>query len=45
VSQETAPGSHRIMRQTAREVGISKTAVDNIVRQDLKLKCVRKISK
>jgi len=44
MSQETAPGSHRTVRQIAREVGISKAMVHrpNIVRQDLTLKCSRK---
>jgi len=45
MTQETAPGFHRTVRQIAREVGISKTAMDNIIRQDLKLKCFRQISK
>ena len=45
VSQETAPESHCTVRQVAREVGISKTTVHNIIRQDLKLKRFRKISK
>ena len=45
MSQETAPGSRRTVRQVAREVGISKTTVHNIIRQDLKLKRFRKISK
>jgi len=43
MSQETATGSHRTVHQI--EVSISKTMVHNIVRQDLKLKCFRKISK
>jgi len=43
-SQETAPGSHRTVYQIDREVGISKTTVQ-IIRQNLKLKCFRKISK
>ena len=45
VTQETAPGFHRTVRQIAREVGISKTTVHNIIRQDLKLKRFRKIIK
>jgi len=31
VSEETAPESHRTVRQVAREVGISKTTVHNII--------------
>ena len=47
MSQETAPGSHHTVHQIAREVGrpIYKTTVHNIVCQDLKLKCLRKINK
>ena len=44
MSQETAPGSHSSL-QIAREVGISKTLVHNIICRDLKLKCLRKTSK
>ena len=45
MSQETAPGSRRTVHQIAREVGISKTTMHNIIRQDLKLKRFRKIGK
>jgi len=42
MSQETGHGSHRTVRQIAREVGISKTAVDNIIRHDFILEVLHK---
>jgi len=42
LSQENAPGTHRTVRQIAREIGISKTAVHEIIAQDLKLVCFKK---
>ena len=42
LSQENAPGTHRTVRQIARDIGIPKTAVHDIVAKDLKLICFRK---
>lgn len=42
LSQENAPGTHRTVRQIARDIGISKTAVHEIIANDLKLVCFRK---
>jgi inhibitor of nuclear factor kappa-B kinase subunit alpha len=42
LSQEDQPQTHRSQRQTAREVGISQRAVGVIVKQDLKLKCLKR---
>jgi len=42
VSQEDAPGTHRTIRQVARETGIPKTSVHRIIRKDLKLQCFKK---
>ena len=41
VSQENAPGTHRSIRQVARETGIP-TSVHRIVHKDLKLQCFKK---
>ena len=41
-SQEDAPGTHRTVRQIARETGITKSSVHSIMRHDLKLKCFKK---
>jgi hypothetical protein len=42
LSQENAPGTHRTVRQIAREIGIPKTAVHDIIHKDLKLRCFKK---
>src|SRR6218665_1558317 len=42
LSQEDKPQSHLTIREIAREVGISKTSVHKIVKQDLALKCFKK---
>ena len=42
MSQENAPGSHRTVRQIARETGISKSSVHRIIHSDLKFKCFKK---
>src|SRR6218665_2583751 len=42
LSQEDKPKSHLTIREIAREVGISKTSVHKIVKQDLALKCFKK---
>ena len=42
VSQEDAPGTHRSIRQVARETGIPTTSVHRIVHKDLKLQCFKK---
>jgi len=42
LSQESAPGTHRTVRQIARETGITKSSVNRIVHRDLKLKCFKK---
>ena len=42
LSQENAPGTHRTVRQIAREIGISRTSVHEIIAKDLKLVCFKK---
>ena len=42
VSQEDASGTHRSIRQVARETGIPTTSVHRIVHKDLKLQCFKK---
>src|SRR6218665_3125943 len=42
LSQEDKQQSHLTIREIAREVGISKTSVHKIVKQDLALKCFKK---
>lgn len=42
LSQDSQPGTHRSMREVAREVGISVTSVHNIVHKDIRLKCLKK---
>jgi len=42
LSQEGAPKTHRSTRQIARETGVHHSSVYRIVRQDLKLKCLKK---
>jgi len=42
ISQETAPGSHRIVHQIAREVGISKTTVHCITSSGLEIELLQK---
>ena len=42
LSQEDQPGTHRSIRQIARESDISKSAVHRIVHKDLDLKCLKK---
>lgn len=42
LSQEDAPGTHRTIRQMARELDISRSSVHRIVKRDLKLACFRK---
>ena len=42
LSQEEAPGTHRTVRQIARETGITKSSVHRIIHRDLKLKCFKK---
>jgi len=42
LSQENAPGTHRTVRQIARETGITKSSVNRIIHRDLKLKCFKK---
>ena len=37
-----APQTHRTIRQIARETGINKASVANIIHEDLKLKCLKK---
>lgn len=41
-SQEDRPQSHRTVRQIAREIKISRSSVHNIIKKDLKLKCLKK---
>jgi hypothetical protein len=41
LSQEDQPGTHRSIRQIARETGIDKSAVHRIVHKDIDLKCIK----
>jgi hypothetical protein len=41
-SQENAPGTHRTVREIAREIGIPTTSVHEIISEDLKLVCFKK---
>ena len=42
LSQEENPGTHRTIREMARETGISAKSVPSIVHKDLRLKCLKK---
>ena len=42
LSQEDRPQTHLTQREIAREVGISQTSVNEIVKIDLRLKCFKK---
>ena len=42
LSQDDNPQTHRTQRQIARELGISQPSVNNIVKLDLRLKCLKK---
>ena len=42
LSQEGAPKTHRTTRQIARETGIHRSSVVRIIRDELRLKCVKK---
>src|SRR3984893_10556478 len=42
LSQDDKPQTHRTQRQIARELGISRQSVNNIVKRDLHLKCLKK---
>ena len=42
LSQDGNPQTHSTQRQIARELGISRSSVNNIVKQDLRLKCLKK---
>lgn len=42
LSQDDKPQTHRTQRQIARELGISLPSVNNIVKRDLRLKCLKK---
>ena len=42
LSQEENPGTHRTIREMARETGISAKSVHSIVHKDLRLKCLKK---
>jgi DDE superfamily endonuclease len=42
MSQEDRPSTHRTVRQIARETGIKKSTVHNIVHKDLRFKCLKK---
>lgn len=44
MSQEDQPSTHRTIRQIARETGLSKTAVHKVIHEDLRLKCLKKMS-
>ena len=42
LSQDDNPQTHRTQRQIARELDISKTSVNRIVKEDLRLQCFKK---
>lgn len=42
LSQDNAPKTHRTQRQIARQTGISLTSVNRIIKNDLRLKCLKK---
>lgn len=42
MSQEDRPGTHRSVRQIARETGIKRGSVHNIIRADLRLKALKR---
>lgn len=42
LSQDNAPKTHRSRRQIARQTGISLTTVNRIIKNDLRLKCLKK---
>ena len=42
LSQEENPGTHRSIREIARETGIKQTTVHRIVHKELQLKCLKK---
>lgn len=43
MSQEDQPGTHRTVRQIARETALSQTSVHRIIHTDLRLKCLKKM--
>lgn len=42
LSQESAPGTHKSLRQIARETGVHRSSVHRIVHKDLSLKCFKR---
>lgn len=42
LSQENKPGTHRTVREIARELDVKKSTVHNIIKKDLKLKCFKR---
>ena len=42
LSQDDNPQTHRSQRQITCELGISQSSVNNIVKRDLRLKCLKK---
>ena len=42
LSQDDKPQTHRTQRQIAREMNISQTSVNRIVKLDLRLECLKK---
>ena len=42
LSQDDNPQTHRTQRQIARELGISGSSLNNIVKRDLRHKCLKK---
>ena len=42
LSQENEPGTHRTVRKIARETGVAKSSVCNVIHLDLQLKCFKK---
>lgn len=42
LSQDDQPRTHLTIREIARDIGISKSSVHNIVKKDLRLKCLKK---
>ena len=42
LSQEKNPGTHRSIREIARETGIKQTTMHRIIHKELQLKCLKK---
>lgn len=42
MSQEDKPGTHRSVRQISHELSVPRSSVHNMIRKDLRLKCLKK---